>query len=103
VVFVDGVRTPFGKAGPKGLYAETRADDLIVRVIRELRRAPGELIYHGNSRADRCHYRRRRRHVEGRPWLVRRGLFALAGRPAADPRGDRRVSTSAGGDLLRVG
>ena len=23
VVFVDGVRTPFGKAGPKGLYAET--------------------------------------------------------------------------------
>jgi acetyl-CoA acyltransferase len=38
VVFVDGVRTPFGKAGPKGMYAETRADDLIVRVIRELRR-----------------------------------------------------------------
>src|SRR4051812_22415026 len=38
VVFVDGVRTPFGKAGPKGIYAETRADDLIVRVIRELRR-----------------------------------------------------------------
>ncbi|MDQ1634858.1 MAG: acetyl-CoA acyltransferase, partial [Frankiaceae bacterium] len=26
VVFVDGVRTPFGKA--KGVYAETRADDL---------------------------------------------------------------------------
>ncbi|WP_396699981.1 thiolase family protein [Microbispora triticiradicis] len=42
VVFVDGVRTPFGKAGPKGLYAETRADDLVVRVIRELmRRNPG--------------------------------------------------------------
>ncbi|WP_067968735.1 thiolase family protein [Nocardiopsis trehalosi] len=41
VVFVDGARTPFGKAG-KGLYAETRADDLIVRVIRELlRRNPG--------------------------------------------------------------
>ncbi|GAB3323370.1 thiolase family protein [Geodermatophilus aquaeductus] len=38
VVFVDGVRTPFGKAGPKGLYAETRADDLVVRVIRELLR-----------------------------------------------------------------
>ena len=38
VVFVDGVRTPFGKAGPKGIYAETRADDLIVRVIRELLR-----------------------------------------------------------------
>jgi len=42
VVFVDGVRTPFGKAGPTGLYAETRADDLVVRVIRELlRRNPG--------------------------------------------------------------
>jgi acetyl-CoA acyltransferase len=38
VVFVDGVRTPFGKAGPKGIYADTRADDLVVRVIRELMR-----------------------------------------------------------------
>ena len=38
VVFVDGVRTPFGKAGPKGIYAETRADDLIIKVIRELLR-----------------------------------------------------------------
>ena len=42
VVFVDGVRTPFGKAGPTGLYAETRADDMVVSVIRELlRRNPG--------------------------------------------------------------
>ncbi|HEX4829781.1 MAG TPA: thiolase family protein [Trebonia sp.] len=42
VVFVDGVRTPFGKAGPKGIYAQTRADDMVVRVIRELlRRNPG--------------------------------------------------------------
>ena len=42
VVFVDGVRTPFGKSGRNGIYAETRADDLIVRVIRELlRRNPG--------------------------------------------------------------
>lgn len=41
VVFVDGVRTPFGKAGPKGIYAGTRADDLVVRCIRELiRRNP---------------------------------------------------------------
>lgn len=41
VVFVDGVRTPFGRSGPKGLYAETRADDLVIRVIRELiRRNP---------------------------------------------------------------
>ncbi|MDH4353549.1 MAG: acetyl-CoA C-acyltransferase, partial [Actinomycetota bacterium] len=36
VVFVDGVRTPFGKAG--GMYRETRADDLVVKVIRELLR-----------------------------------------------------------------
>src|SRR5579859_3734004 len=43
VVFVDGVRTPFGKSGPKGIYAETRADDLIVRVIRELLRRNPQL------------------------------------------------------------
>jgi acetyl-CoA acyltransferase len=43
VVFVDGVRTPFGKSGPKGIYAETRADDLIVRVIRELLRRNQDL------------------------------------------------------------
>jgi acetyl-CoA acyltransferase len=36
VVFVDGVRTPFGKAN--GLYANTRADDLVIRCIRELLR-----------------------------------------------------------------
>lgn len=38
VVFVDGVRTPFGKAGPNGMYANTRADDLVVSCIRELLR-----------------------------------------------------------------
>jgi len=38
VVLVDAVRTPFGKAGPKGIYAETRADDLVVAVFRELLR-----------------------------------------------------------------
>jgi acetyl-CoA acyltransferase len=36
VVFVDGARTPFARA--KSLYAETRADDLVVKVIRELLR-----------------------------------------------------------------
>jgi acetyl-CoA acyltransferase len=30
VVFIDGVRTPFGRAGEKGMYWQTRADDLIV-------------------------------------------------------------------------
>lgn len=43
VVFVDGVRTPFGKAGENGYYAETRADDLVVRVIRELLRRNPDL------------------------------------------------------------
>lgn len=38
VVFVDGVRTPFGKAGPKGMYAQTRADDLVIKCIRDLLR-----------------------------------------------------------------
>ncbi|WP_030434054.1 thiolase family protein [Actinoplanes subtropicus] len=41
VVFVDGVRTPFGKAG--GMYAETRADDLVIRCIRELMRRNPQL------------------------------------------------------------
>ena len=40
VVYVDGVRTPFGKAGSR--YAETRADDMVVVLLRELlRRNPG--------------------------------------------------------------
>ena len=43
VVFVDGVRTPFGKSGQKGIYAETRADDMVVRCIRELVRRHPEL------------------------------------------------------------
>ena len=38
VFFVDGVRTPFGKAGPKGLFWRTRADDMAVRAVRELLR-----------------------------------------------------------------
>jgi len=42
-VFVDGVRTPFGKAGDSGLYAQTRADDLVVKCIRELLRRHPEL------------------------------------------------------------
>ena len=33
VVFVDGVRTPFGKAGEKGMYWNTRADDLVVKAM----------------------------------------------------------------------
>lgn len=36
VVFVDGVRTPFGRAGEKGMYWGTRADDLAVKALTGL-------------------------------------------------------------------
>src|SRR5256885_6013487 len=38
VVYVDGVRTAFGRAGPKGVFWRTRADDLGVKVVRALLR-----------------------------------------------------------------
>jgi acetyl-CoA acyltransferase len=43
VFFVDGVRTPFGKAGPKGQYWRTRADDMGVKAVRELLRRNPEI------------------------------------------------------------
>jgi acetyl-CoA acyltransferase len=42
VYYVDGVRTAFGRAGSKGMFWRTRADDMGVKVVRELlRRNPG--------------------------------------------------------------
>jgi acetyl-CoA acyltransferase len=38
VLYVDGVRTAFGRAGPAGIFWRTRADDLGVKVVRELLR-----------------------------------------------------------------
>jgi acetyl-CoA acyltransferase len=38
VVYVDGVRTAFGRAGPKGCFWKTRADDMGAKVVRELLR-----------------------------------------------------------------
>jgi acetyl-CoA acyltransferase len=38
VVYVDGVRTAFGRAGQKGIFWRTRADDMAVKVVRELLR-----------------------------------------------------------------
>jgi acetyl-CoA acyltransferase len=38
VVYVDGVRTAFGRAGPKGFFWKTRADDMGAKVVRELLR-----------------------------------------------------------------
>jgi len=43
VYFVDGVRTAFGKAGPKGLFWKTRADDMAVKAVRELLRRNPEI------------------------------------------------------------
>jgi len=43
VVFVDGVRTAFGRAGPEGIFWRTRADDMAVKVVRELLRRNPEL------------------------------------------------------------
>jgi acetyl-CoA acyltransferase len=43
VVYVDGVRTAFGKAGPSGVFWRTRADDMAVKVVRELLRRNPEL------------------------------------------------------------
>jgi acetyl-CoA acyltransferase len=41
VVYVDGVRTAFGRAGPSGVFWRTRADDMAVKAVRELlRRVP---------------------------------------------------------------
>jgi acetyl-CoA acyltransferase len=38
VVLIDAVRTAFGRAGEKGIFWNTRADDMVVKVIRELMR-----------------------------------------------------------------
>ena len=43
VVYVDGVRTAFGRAGPKGLFWKTRADDMGAKVVRELLRRNASL------------------------------------------------------------
>ncbi len=43
VVYVDGVRTAFGRAGESGLFWKTRADDMGVKVVRELLRRNPQL------------------------------------------------------------
>ena len=43
VVYVDGVRTAFGRATPDGLFAKTRADDMAVKAVRELLRRNPQL------------------------------------------------------------
>ncbi|WP_295822428.1 thiolase family protein [uncultured Microbacterium sp.] len=43
VFFVDGMRTPFGRAGEKGMYWNTRADDLVVKAIIGLMERNGDV------------------------------------------------------------
>jgi acetyl-CoA acyltransferase len=43
VVYIDGVRTAFGRAGPDGWFWRTRADDMAVKVVRELLRRNPQL------------------------------------------------------------
>jgi acetyl-CoA acyltransferase len=43
VVYVDGVRTAFGRAGPDGAFWKTRADDMAVKIVRELLRRNPQL------------------------------------------------------------
>src|SRR4030081_2488267 len=43
VFFIDGVRTPFGRAAPKGQYWRTAADDMGVKAVRELLRRNPEI------------------------------------------------------------
>ena len=38
VYYVDGVRSAFGRAGPKGVFWRTRGDDMAVKLVRELLR-----------------------------------------------------------------
>ena len=51
VVLVDAARTPFGKAGANGLYAETRADeheplraDVVEHVTHAIGIPPGDVV-----------------------------------------------------------
>ncbi len=43
VVYVDGVRTAFGRATADGYFAKTRADDMAVKLVRELLRRHPQL------------------------------------------------------------
>jgi acetyl-CoA acyltransferase len=43
VYFVDGVRSAFGRAGPSGVFWKTRADDMAVKLVRELLRRNSSL------------------------------------------------------------
>lgn len=43
VVLIDALRSPFGRARADGLYAHTRADDIVVAVVRDLLRRNSDI------------------------------------------------------------
>src|ERR671929_1528796 len=43
VYYVDGIRTAFGRAGRDGVFWHTRADDMAVKLVRELLRRNASL------------------------------------------------------------
>ena len=67
VYFVDGLRTAFGRAGPKGVFWRTRADDMAVKATRELlRRNPevpperiGDVVFAATAQVGRASCRER--------------------------------------------
>src|ERR687883_538907 len=81
VLYVDGVRTAFGRAGPKGIFWKTRADDMAVKVVRELvRRNPkipleriGDVVFAATAQ------------VGGQGLTLGRDVALLAGIPQSVP------------------
>jgi acetyl-CoA acetyltransferase len=94
VVFVDGVRTAFGKAGPKGQFWRTRADDMAVKVVRELlrrnpeipveRRSPPSLPPPARSLSARPTSRSR---AASSTWATTRWARTSTSTPASSPSG----------------
>jgi acetyl-CoA acyltransferase len=43
VFYIDGMRSPFGRAGAKGIYRDTRADDIAIGTLRGLMERNGSI------------------------------------------------------------
>lgn len=43
VYFIDGMRSPFGRAGAKGIYRDTRSDDIATHVLRGVLRRNADI------------------------------------------------------------
>ena len=101
VYFVDGVRTAFGRAGEKGIFWRTRADDMAVKVVRELLRRNPSLPPERDRRRDHGRDRAGRRPgADARP---RRRAPRRAPADGAGLRGRPHVRRRADGDHGRRG